>query len=132
MPTLICYFNLDVNMAKSIMSIPQFIMFKIKGMQILHILERQMRKADNKTTREQYGFSSMAEGSEEDCKKGYDEIMDLLADNKISDELKCNLNGRDMKFFKKMFYKGIEKIGKENSFLNILNSYGILADIKII
>jgi hypothetical protein len=35
-------------------------------------------------------------------------------------------------FFKKLFLKGAEKLGKDKTVLSLLNSVGILAEVKII
>ena len=132
MPTLIASFKLDIDTAKSVLSKTQFFIFKLQGMRIIRVLEGQMRKADNITKKEEYGFTSYAEGSEEDCEEGKKKILNLLVDNIISSDLKAQLNHRDMKFFKRMFYKGVKKIGEDNNFLSVINSYGILAEVKII
>lgn len=134
MPTLITHFELDVETGKKILTKFQFLIFKIKGMQIINHLERQMRKAGTETKKELHGFSAMAEGSEESCKEGHDRIMKMLTDTGFEDpEIKKLLNSRDMKGLKKLFLKGSKKIMMQgNSPLMVLNSMGIISDVKII
>lgn len=131
MSTLITTFSLDVEMATKYLNKVQLFLFKVRGMRIISTLKVNMKRGGNEVKDEKYGFSSMAEASREECEEGYKKIMDMLTDNKIDSELKHQLNHRDMKFFKKMFYRGVKKLS-DNSFLSLLNSYGILAQIEII
>ena len=132
MPQLSATFNLDIEMAKNILSFPQMILFKVKGMSIIKILKRQLIMSGNKVKDIAYGFCAFADGTEEECKEGHEKIMKLLTGDVTNQDFKYAINSREMRFFKKIFYKGLKKIQEKNNMLSALNNCGISVDVKII